>query len=290
MSSFKQVKSQKSFNGFTNVYEHDSTSTGTKMTMSVYLPPSVSDGTTKAPVLYWLSGLTCTHLNFIEKAGAQRVASELGIILVCPDTSPRGLNLPGEDDAYDFGSGAGFYIDATEEPWKNNYNMYTYITQELPEIVNANLPTNGKASIFGHSMGGHGSLTIGLKNPGMYQSVSAFSPICNPMNCQWGQKAFKGYFGEGNKSLWEAHDATLLVKTFKSANDEKPVPILCDQGTSDNFLTQGQLLPEAFVAASDDNKANVSVEMRMQDGFDHSYYFIATFVEDHLRFHAANLQ
>ena len=287
--SLNLVKSQKTFGGFTNVYEHDSNATGTKMTISIFLPPASTDAGTKLPVVYWLSGLTCSHLNFIEKAGAQRVAAELGLVLVCPDTSPRGHpSIEGENDSYDFGSAAGFYVDATTDAWKVNYNMYTYVTKELPTVVQGNLPVDGtRASIFGHSMGGHGALSLGLKNPGMFKSVSAFAPICNPCECPWGQKAFTGYFGADNKSMWEAHDSTHLVKDFKSATGA-PLKILCDQGTADNFFTDGQLLPEAFVAASTQNK-DVEVTMRMQEGYDHSYFFISSFVEDHLRFHAQEL-
>lgn len=289
MSTLNLVKSQKTFGGMTNVYEHESSSTGTKMTVSIFLPPQVADETKKAPVLYWLSGLTCTHLNFIEKAGAQRIAAECGVILVCPDTSPRGTDIPGEHDSWDFGSGAGFYVDATSEAFSKNYNMYTYVTSELPEILRQSLPVadTSCASIFGHSMGGHGALTLGLRNPGMYRSVSAFAPICNPCECPWGVKAFTGYFGADNKSNWYAHDASMLVKAFKSTTGN-PLKILCDQGTNDSFLKDGQLLPDALVSGSAENP-DVDLNMRMQSGYDHSYFFIASFVEDHIRFHAKEL-
>lgn len=251
------------------------------MKFGIYLPPQAENN--KVPVVYWLSGLTCTEQNFITKAGAQRVASELGLIVVAPDTSPRGVNIEGEDDSYDFGSGAGFYVDATEEKWKNNYRMYSYITSELPKVINSNFNTKpDKVSIFGHSMGGHGALICALKNPGQFCSVSAFAPISNPIQAPWGIKAFTGYLGT-DQSKWKEYDATELVKSYQGPQ----LNVLVDQGASDNFYVEKQLLPENFKAATVAN--NVDMVLRMQEGYDHSYYFIATFVEDHLRHHAKHL-
>ena len=253
------------------------------MNFSVYLPPQADSA--QCPVVYWLSGLTCTDENFITKAGAQRVAAELGLILVCPDTSPRGTDIPGEHDSYDFGSGAGFYVDATEELWKNNYRMYSYITKELPTLVENTLPVMpDKRSVFGHSMGGHGALVCALRNPGFYKSASAFSPICNPTKCAWGVRAFTGYLGGEQPDTWKQYDACELASTYSGPK----LNILADQGSKDNFLAQGQLLPENLVAASAGNE-NIALVSREQEGYDHSYYFIATFVEEHLRFHADNL-
>lgn len=282
MASLKQISSARCFGGFQKVFEHQSSVLQCLMKFAIYLPPQID--TDKVPVLYWLSGLTCTEQNFITKAGAQRFLSSLGIALVAPDTSPRGCNIEGEDDSYDFGSGAGFYVDATEEKWKENYKMYSYVTSELPELIQANFNVNpAKKSIFGHSMGGHGALICTLKNPGMYRSVSAFSPICNPINCPWGQKAFTGYLGT-DREEWKKWDATELVKTYKGPPFSY---VFIDQGKADNFLSEGQLLPENFVQSAQDG--GVPVVLRMQEDYDHSYYFIATFIEDHIRHHAAAL-
>eukprot|EP00127_Corallochytrium_limacisporum_P005910 Clim_evm55s214 gene=Clim_evmTU55s214 len=279
----EEVSSVKAFGGYTKQFKHKSTVLDCEMVFSVHLPPAAESG--KVPAIYYLSGLTCTDQNFITKGGAQKYASEEGIALIVPDTSPRGTDLPGEHEAYDFGSGAGFYLNATEEPWKKNYNMYDYITRELPELVNASLPIDGeRISITGHSMGGHGALTIALKNPGMYKFVSAFSPICNPINCPWGQKAFSGYLGDEDKEAWKQYDATELVKSY----DGPSLSILIDQGTADNFYIQKQLLPENFQNAC--KEANVPLVLRMQDGYDHSYYFIATFIPDHVKHHAQALK
>ena len=282
MASLKQISSARCFGGFQKVFEHQSSVLQCLMKFAIYLPPQID--TDKVPVLYWLSGLTCTEQNFITKAGAQRFLSSLGIALVAPDTSPRGCNIEGEDDSYDFGSGAGFYVDATEEKWKENYKMYSYVTSELPELIQANFNVNpAKKSIFGHSMGGHGALICTLKNPGMYRSVSAFSPICNPINCPWGQKAFTGYLGT-DREEWKKWDATELVKIYKGPPFSY---VFIDQGKADNFLSEGQLLPENFVQSAQDG--GVPVVLRMQEDYDHSYYFIATFIEDHIRHHAAAL-
>ncbi|XP_057310365.1 S-formylglutathione hydrolase-like [Hydractinia symbiolongicarpus] len=283
MASILEEKSSVvSFGGYQKVFSHDSVETKTKMFFAIFLPPKAESE--KCPVLYWLSGLTCNEQNFITKAGAQRVASELGLIIVCPDTSPRGCSIPGEDDSWDFGTGAGFYVDATEEKWKNNYRMYSYVTKELTEIVENNFPAvKGKQSIFGHSMGGHGALVCGLKHPGKYLSISAFAPICNPMNCPWGIKAFNGYLGE-NKQSWKEYDACELAANYSGPE----IRIMCDQGTEDGFLKQDQLLPDNLVAACSEND-KIHCVSRLQKGYDHSYYFIATFVEEHIRFHAETL-
>lgn len=282
MTSVTQVSSNKMFGGLQKVYSHESKECGCTMKFGIYLPPQAE--TQKCPVLYWLSGLTCTEQNFVTKGGSQKYAAQNGFIIVAPDTSPRGLNLPGEDDAYDFGSGAGFYVNATQDPWKTNYRMYEYVTKELPAVIDANFPTEkGKQSIFGHSMGGHGALICALKNPGQYKSVSAFAPICNPSVCPWGIKAFTGYLGE-DKETWKAYDATCLVKNYNGP----PLDILIDQGKADDFLPQGQLLPDNFVAACTESKTQVT--LRMQEGYDHSYYFMATFLEDHIAHHAKFLK
>jgi S-formylglutathione hydrolase len=254
--------------------------TSCTMRFGLFLPPQAQKQ--RIPVLYWLSGLTCNEQNFITKAGAQRVAAELGLALVVPDTSPRGIDLPGDRDSYDFGIGAGFYVDATQDPWSKYYKMSTYICEELPRLLQQHFSLDEQAcGIFGHSMGGHGALTLALKNPKLYRSVSAFSPICAPSQCPWGQKAFAGYLGTDEK-LWKEYDSCELVATKGWPHQS----ILIDQGTQDPFL-QEQLKPELFQEACLD--AKVFLNLRMQKGYDHSYYFIATFIEDHLRFHAAQL-
>lgn len=280
MATLKLVSSAKCFGGFQKVFEHASEVLNCTMKFAIFLP-SKSDSV-KVPVLYWLSGLTCTEQNFITKGHAQGYAEQYGIAIVAPDTSPRGCNIEGEEDSWDFGTGAGFYVNATEEKWKTNYNMFSYVTKELPSLVDANFPVlSHKAAISGHSMGGHGALICALKNPGKYKSVSAFAPICNPMNCPWGQKAFSGYLGP-NKDMWKNWDACTLVKNYKGPPFSSY--ILIDQGKDDSFLTQGQLLPENFVEAC--REAGVQVVLRMQEGYDHSFYTISTFIEDHIKYHA----
>lgn len=276
-----EVSKNKAFGGWQKVFSHESKELGCKMNFGVYLPPQSE--TEKVPVIYWLSGLTCTEQNFVSKAGSQQFAAEFGVIVVAPDTSPRGCNIEGEEDGWDFGTGAGFYVDATEEKWKKNYRMYSYVTKELPQLIQANFPADPlKQSIMGHSMGGHGALIAFLKNPGLYKSVSAFAPICHPIACPWGQKAFSGYLGS-NKATWEAYDAHSLTKSYHG-----PVPdILIDQGKDDQFLTQSQLLPEKFVAAC--AEAKLPVVLRMQEGYDHSYFFIASFLRDHFVHHVRHL-
>ncbi|WP_017938822.1 S-formylglutathione hydrolase [Zestomonas thermotolerans] len=275
------VSSNKSFGGWHKRYRHRSSSLGCDMVFAVYLPPQAEQPGVRLPVLYWLSGLTCTDENFMQKAGAQRLAAELGLVIVAPDTSPRGPDVPGDPDgAWDFGLGAGFYLNATREPWARHYRMYDYVVQELPALIEANFPVDERRAISGHSMGGHGALICALKNPGRYRSVSAFAPISNPSNCPWGEKAFSRYLGE-DRSLWREWDASLLL-----AEAKEKLPILVDQGDRDDFLAN-QLKPEALQAAA--KAAGHPLTLRIQPGYDHSYYFIASFIDDHLRHHAAAL-
>jgi len=279
MSKLSLVSSVKSFGGEQRVYSHESSETNCTMKFGVFLPQAAVEGT-KLPVFYWLSGLTCTQENFIAKAGAQRLASKFNMIIVNPDTSPRGVNIEGEDETYDFGSGAGFYVDATQDKWKKHYRMYSYITKELPALVNENFPTiSDRIGISGHSMGGHGAIIASLKNPGMFRSVSAFAPISNPINCPWGHKCFGGYLGP-DKEAWKEYDATELVKKYNGP----PLEVLIDQGASDSFLTENQLLPEKFVEACAESK--MPVVMRMQEGYDHSYFFVSSFMEEHFAHHS----
>jgi len=250
------------------------------MKFSAYIPPQARSG--KVPVLYYLSGLTCTEETFPIKAHAQQTAAELGLMLIAPDTSPREPRLPGDADSWDFGFSAGFYVDATEAPWSKYYRMYSYVTRELPEVVAANLPVAANATgIFGHSMGGHGALICALKNPDRYKSVSAFAPIAAPMQCAWGKKAFSNYLG-ADIEKWREYDASELV-----ARQPFPGPILIDQGTADQFLVE-QLLPEKFSAAA--AKSKQALTLRMQPGYDHGYYFMQTFMAEHLQHHAKQLK
>ncbi|KAL8583221.1 hypothetical protein ACOMHN_013776 [Nucella lapillus] len=282
MAQLQSVSSNKMFGGHQKVFSHQSSELKCTMKFGIYLPPAADEG--KVPVLYWLSGLTCTEQNFVTKAGAQKYASEQGLIIVAPDTSPRGVGIEGEDDSYDLGTGAGFYVDSTQDKWKNNYRMYSYITKELPALINANFPALAdKRSIFGHSMGGHGALICALKNPGMYRSVSAFAPICNPSQCPWGKKAFAEYLGT-DTATWEAYDATCLLRKYSGP----PLELLVDQGKADNFLGDNQLLPDKLMEACTPTK--MSLVMRMQEGYDHSYFFIASFMEDHVKHHAQYLK
>lgn len=276
----------KMFGGLVQKWTHQSTATSTPMTFSVYLPPQAAAGE-KLPLVYYLSGLTCTDDNVTQKACAQRAAAQHGLVLVAPDTSPRGTDIEGEHESYDFGSGAGFYVDATVEKWAKNYRMYTYITEELPAVIGANFPVDAsRAGITGHSMGGHGALTIALRNPTAYKSVSAFAPICNPTKCPWGEKAFTGYLGSVDAG--KEHDATELMRSrghFSSFSD-----ILIDQGTADNFYSGAvnQLLPGNFAEACKEKGQKLT--LRMQEGYDHSYFFMATFMDDHLAFHSEQLK
>lgn len=248
------------------------------MRFAIYLPPQASSNN-KVPVLYWLSGLTCTDENFMQKAGALRMAAELGIAIVAPDTSPRGAEVA-DDEGYDLGQGAGFYVNATQTPWNRHYQMYDYMVNELPELIEATFPVSDKRSIAGHSMGGHGALTIAMLNPERYSSMSAFSPISNPVNCPWGKKAFTAYLGK-DKANWLKHDASELIKQATHF-----VPAKVDQGLADDFLRE-QLKPETLVAAAKTN--NYPLVLQLHEGYDHSYYFIASFIEEHLRFHANHL-
>ncbi len=275
----EQLAANRSFGGWHRRFRHRSTVLGCDMVFAIYLPPQAEAG--PVPVLYWLSGLTCTDENFMQKAGAQRLAAELGIAIVAPDTSPRGTGVPGDPDgAWDFGLGAGFYVNATEEPWRRHYRMYDYVVEELPALVEAHFPVSDARSISGHSMGGHGALVCALKNPGRYRSVSAFAPIANPSACPWGEKAFARYLG-ADRARWLEWDACALI-----AGARERLPLLVDQGAADGFLAE-QLRPEALRAAC--AAAGHPLNLRLQPGYDHSYYFIASFIDDHLRHHAAAL-
>jgi S-formylglutathione hydrolase len=270
------LEEHRCYGGVQAVYRHDSAATSCAMEFAVYQPPQAQRG--PVPVLYWLSGLTCSWANFTEKAGVQRYAARHGLMIVAPDPSPRGIDLPGQDDAYDFGSGAGFYLDATQEPWSSHYRMYSYVTKELPAVIEARLPADPeRCGIFGHSMGGHGALICALKNPERYRSLSAFAPICAPMRCPWGEKAFTGYLGD-DREAWKAYDATELA-----AESNWRTEVLVDQGGADDFLMsqlKPHLLHEAF------GKAGIPLTARYQAGYDHSYYFMASFMADHVAHHA----
>jgi S-formylglutathione hydrolase len=277
--AFEVISQQKCFEGTVGFYRHESTSTASAMRFSVFVPKEGRTG--RVPVLYYLAGLTCTEETFMIKAGAQRVAAELGLMLVAPDTSPRGLNLPGDTESWDFGVGAGFYVDATQEPWSKQYRMYTYVTQELRELIEAQFPADpARTGIFGHSMGGHGALTLGLRNPGIYKSISAFAPISAPKQVPWGQKAFNGYLGP-DTGQWSQYDATEIVSGLEDA-PRRP-PLLIDQGLADQFLEK-QLPQHLFEAAA--KQVGYPLTLRRHAGYDHGYYFISTFMEDHLRHHA----
>lgn len=279
--TFEIVSRSRAFGGSQLVCRHDSRETGTPMRFAAFVPPQ-AEGGVKVPVVWFLSGLTCTEENFTVKAGAQRVAAELGLMLVAPDTSPRGEGVPDDPEgAYDFGLGAGFYVDATEEPWAKNYRMRSYVETELPALVARELPADmDRQGITGHSMGGHGALTIALRAPGRFRAVSAFAPIVSPMNCPWGEKALSGYLGP-DRSAWRRYDACALIE------DGARLPeILVDQGTADTFLER-ELKPHLLEDAC--RRAGIALTLRWQEGYDHSYFFIATFIEDHLRWHAERL-
>ena len=276
----EQIAENRCFGGRQLRFQHRSAVLDCDMNFSIYLPPQAEQG--KVPVLYWLSGLTCTDENFVTKAGAQRYAAEHGIAIVAPDTSPRGEGVPDDPEgAWDFGLGAGFYVNATEQPWAQHYRMYDYVVSELPTLVaDAFAVDDSRTAISGHSMGGHGALTIALKNPGRFRSVSAFSPICSPLACPWGEKALGNYLG-GDKDAWAAHDSCALMRKA-----EEKLPALVDQGDADNFLTE-QLKPELLQQAA--SSADYPLKLRMQPGYDHSYFFIASFIGEHIAFHAAHL-
>ncbi|WP_102945082.1 S-formylglutathione hydrolase [Stenotrophomonas sp. VV52] len=273
----ERIEHRAAFGGWQDVYQHRSAVLGCEMKVAVYLPPQAT--TQKLPVLYWLSGLTCTEQNFITKAGAQRYAAEHGVILVAPDTSPRGDDVA-DAEGYDLGKGAGFYLNATEQPWAAHYRMYDYIVEELPALIEAHLPATDARSISGHSMGGHGALVIALRNPGRYSSVSAFSPIVAPTRVPWGQKAFSAYLGE-DRAGWAQWDASELV-----AKAAEKLPLLVDQGAGDEFL-DSQLQPQWLQAAC--TAVGHPLQLRLQPGYDHSYYFISSFIGEHIAYHAKAL-
>lgn len=276
----EQIDAHRCFGGQQLRFRHPSAVLNCDMTFSIYLPPQAERGI--VPVLYWLSGLTCTDENFVTKAGAQRYAAEHGIAIVAPDTSPRGKGVPDDPEGnYDFGLGAGFYVNATQAPWSNHYRMYDYVVEELPALINEQFPVDpDRVSISGHSMGGHGALTIALKNPGRYRSVSAFAPICSPMRCPWGEKALGNYLGD-DRETWRQYDSCELIRQA-----DQHTPMLVDQGDADNFLRE-QLKPELLQQAA--QEAGYPLELRIQPDYDHSYFFIASLIGDHLRFHAQYL-
>lgn len=276
----EQIGANPSFGGQQLRYKHQSASLSCEMTFSIYLPPQANNS--PVPVLYWLSGLTCTDENFVQKAGAQQYAAEHGIAIVCPDTSPRGEGVADDPDcAYDMGLGAGFYVNATQQPWAEHYQMYSYVVDELPALIAAEFPVDSqRAAISGHSMGGHGALTIALKNPGRFKSVSAFAPICSPLNCPWGDKTLSNYLGD-NREDWKQYDTVELVK-----QSAVQLPVLIDQGEGDDFLAE-QLKIELLTRASE--AAEFPMQIRLQPDYDHSYFFIATFIREHIDFHARAL-
>ena len=279
--TIETVSTNKAFGGTQGVYKHRSSATGTDMTFSVYVPPHAPG--TKLPVVWYLSGLTCTHANVTEKGEFRAACAELGLIFVAPDTSPRGEGVPDDaEGAYDFGLGAGFYVNATEAPFAEHYHMRDYIESELPSIIAANFPADmDRQGITGHSIGGHGALTIGLRNPSVYKSVSAFAPIVSPLQCPWGEKALTGYIG-ADKTKWREYDAVALIEDGARVE----TGLLVDQGVGDNFL-EGQLKTHLLAEAC--SAAGQAAEIRMQDGYDHSYYFISTFMAEHLKWHAERL-
>ncbi|WP_369406038.1 S-formylglutathione hydrolase [Sediminicurvatus halobius] len=276
--TLEPVAESRCFEGRVARYRHRSEVLDCEMTSGIYLPPQAERR--PVPVLYWLSGLTCTDENFMHKAGAQRVAAELGMAIVCPDTSPRGTDLPGEHESYDLGSGAGFYVNATQAPWSAHYRMYDYVVEELPAVVESRLPIGPARAISGHSMGGHGALICALREPRRYLSVSAFSPVVNPTEVPWGQKAFSHYLGD-DPADWREWDACALIRERGSA-----LPLRVEQGEADGFLGE-QLQPERLAEAC--REAGVTLDLRERPGYDHSYYFIATFIDHHLRYHARAL-
>ena len=275
----EMLEEHRCFEGWQQRWRHDSSTLNCPMTLSIFLPPPRDH--TPPPVLYWLSGLTCNDENFTTKAGAQRVAAELGIVLVMPDTSPRGEQVA-NDDGYDLGQGAGFYLNATQPPWATHYQMYDYLRDELPALIQSQFNVSDRCAISGHSMGGHGALIMALKNPGKYTSVSAFAPIVNPCSVPWGIKAFSTYLGE-DKNAWLEWDSCALMY---ASNAQDAIPTLIDQGDNDQFLAD-QLQPAVLAEAA--RQKAWPMTLRIQPGYDHSYYFIASFIEDHLRFHAQYL-
>ena len=283
-AALELLSAHAAFGGAQRFYRHASQEIGLAMKFSVYLPPRAV-ASEKVPALIYLAGLTCSEDTFMTKAGAQRLAAELGLALIAPDTSPRGANLPGESASWDFGVGAGFYLDATTRPWALHWRMESYLVAELLPLLGRKLPIDlDRLGIFGHSMGGHGALTLALRHPGQFKSLSAFAPIANPSQCPWGRKAFTGYLGP-DETHWAAHDASCLMAHQPSA--PYPAGILIDQGLADKFLLEKQLLPEAFEIAC--AAVGQPLTLRRQPGYDHGYYFIQTFIDDHLRHHAEQL-
>ncbi len=275
-----EIAANKCFGGRHRRFRHRSRVLACDMTFAVFLPP-LAGPERPVPVLYWLSGLTCTDENFMQKAGAQRLAAELGLAIVAPDTSPRGDDIPGDPEGnWDFGKGAGFYVNATEDPWARHYRMYDYVVSELPAVIEANFPVTERRSVSGHSMGGHGALVCALRNPGRYCSVSAFSPIANPMDCPWGEKAFSRYLG-ADRTAWRSWDSCALLGQV-----QERLPLLIEQGGADSFL-ETQLKPQALLEAA--RAASHPIDLRIREGYDHSYFFIASFIDDHLRHHARAL-
>ncbi|MCG6199979.1 S-formylglutathione hydrolase [Psychromonas antarctica] len=276
----ENISNNKVFDGWHKQYSHHSAKLNCQMRFAIYLPPQASSSN-RVPVMYWLSGLTCSDENFMQKAGALRIAALLGIAIVAPDTSPRGEGVADDrQQAYDLGLGAGFYVNATQTPWDKHYQMYDYVADELPKLIEKHFPVNAQRVISGHSMGGHGALVIALRNPTLYQSVSAFSPICNPINCAWGKKAFTAYLG-ADQAAWRLYDASELMAAATAK-----IPAMVDQGSHDDFL-EGQLKPNTLLLAAKEN--HYPLIFNMAEGYDHSYYFISTFIEQHLRFHAQHL-
>ncbi|QCZ92497.1 S-formylglutathione hydrolase [Salinimonas iocasae] len=274
------IAENRAFGGRHCRYKHAASTVNCDMTFAIFLPPFASEDN-PVPVLYWLSGLTCTDENFMQKAGAMKLAAELGMAIVAPDTSPRGDDVPDDSEgAYDMGLGAGFYVNATQAPWKTHYQMYDYVTKELPALIESSFPVTGERAISGHSMGGHGALVVGLRAPERYVSVSAFSPVSNPTECPWGEKAFSQYLGD-DRGLWKEYDAACLL-----AQKQHYIPLLVEQGHADQFLNE-QLKPEALVNAA--QKSDTQLTLNMHEGYDHSYFFIASFIDEHLQFHASHL-
>ncbi|MFJ1300120.1 S-formylglutathione hydrolase [Pseudomonadota bacterium AL_CKDN230030165-1A_HGKHYDSX7] len=279
----ERLSHHRAFGGWQGYYRHDSAEIGLPMRFSVFVPPQAEQGS--VPVLFFLAGLTCTEETFMIKAGAQRLAAELGLMLVTPDTSPRGAGVPGEDQDWDFGTGAGFYLDATQAPWSSHYRMESYVARELFALIGREFPADlSRAGLFGHSMGGHGALVLAQRHPGRWRSVSAFAPIAAPTRCPWGHKAFAGYLGE-DRAAWAEHDASELMRKQSAA--PYPRGILVDQGLADNFLAE-QLNPDVFEEAC--RAVGQPLTLRRHEGYDHGYYFISTFMADHLAFHAERLK
>ncbi|KAJ2657060.1 hypothetical protein IWW48_004711 [Coemansia sp. RSA 1200] len=286
MSTLELVSKNRCFKGEVHKYSHASGSTKGKMTFNIFLPDVALSKAEKVPVLYFLSGLTCNEDNMITKAGALPYLSDEKVALVTPDTSPRGSGVPGEDGDWELGLGASFYVDATRRPWSHNYNMYSYVQNELQQLINENFSVDGlRVSVFGHSMGGHGALVLSMRNPGHYKSVSAFAPICHPSRSEWGRKQFAAYLSEDERE-WSKYDATELAKVY----DGPVLPVLIDQGDADQFYSTKQLLTSHFVVAAESNGRCIALQSNMRPGYDHSYWFIQTFIKDHIAFHAKNLK